>query len=230
MVPALMKWKQITKIGAGLENLGNTCFLGASLQSLCYLPPFMNYLMSVTKSNQNHEGVSNNDSVIEVVGHVLRKMQQSSKGYTRPVEIIRNLKRIGNFRVGRQEDAHEFLLQLIDKLEQSVLSKVTISPLSSSHGGISSGNNKGISMDRKVLQTNAINRLFGGLLRSKIDTESHFVSYTFDPFIDLSLAIQSSSSVEKALLNYFRNDVLEDLYRNEKLKKLEKAKKVGFFL
>ena len=42
----LLEWKTMRKIGAGLGNMGNTCFLNSVLQCLTYTPPLANYLMS----------------------------------------------------------------------------------------------------------------------------------------------------------------------------------------
>lgn len=41
-----MKWERIYRIGAGLHNLGNTCFLNSTVQCLTYTPPLANYLLS----------------------------------------------------------------------------------------------------------------------------------------------------------------------------------------
>lgn len=41
-----LKWEQVYRVGAGLHNLGNTCFLNSTLQCLTYTPPLANYLLS----------------------------------------------------------------------------------------------------------------------------------------------------------------------------------------
>lgn len=41
-----LKWERVSRVGAGLHNLGNTCFLNATVQCLTYTPPLANYLLS----------------------------------------------------------------------------------------------------------------------------------------------------------------------------------------
>lgn len=41
-----LQWQNIYSIGAGLQNVGNTCFLNSVLQCLIYTSPLANYLIS----------------------------------------------------------------------------------------------------------------------------------------------------------------------------------------
>lgn len=41
-----LRWGRVYRVGAGLHNLGNTCFLNSTVQCLTYTPPLANYLLS----------------------------------------------------------------------------------------------------------------------------------------------------------------------------------------
>ena len=47
------QWTKVKKIGAGLHNLGNTCYLNSALQCLTYTPLLYNYLISKHHSTKS---------------------------------------------------------------------------------------------------------------------------------------------------------------------------------
>jgi len=138
----------------GLINLGNTCFLNATLQCLAYLPTFCQCLISLpnlstspssshVQSNQpghktsslspgkkitlymqtilekmhgisspNENGSMTTNNTLgplapKVLYHAIPSLSGSGRGYT--------------FRPGRQEDAHEFLIHLLDTMQNGEL-------------------------------------------------------------------------------------------------------------
>ncbi|CAN0517500.1 unnamed protein product, partial [Laminaria digitata] len=74
-------------------------------------------------------------------------------GAISPKVVVQNLRMIGKqFRLGRQEDAHEFLRHLLDKMVDCCLKR----------RGVKS------SAPNRLAETTPINRIFGGYLRSQV--------------------------------------------------------------
>ena len=114
-VIANINWKKVTRVGGGLMNLGNTCFMNAALQCLLYTPPLANYLLDRSSNTVS----SAKFNAIDEMSKLLKKI---SEGKTvSPDKIAHNLRAIGKFRLGRQEDSHEFLLGILDKMEAIIL-------------------------------------------------------------------------------------------------------------
>ena len=96
----------------------------------------------------------------------------------RPVAHARGLGQInGGFKLGRQEDAHEYLRCLVDAMHEAWLKGL-----------------KGPKPPRELSTTTFVHRIFGGRLRSQIvcDGAGGYVSSTYDPFLDLSLEINKA--------------------------------------
>jgi len=185
----LLNWQDVKKIGAGLYNLGNTCFLNSALQCLSYTPPLANYVLQKghTKS-------------CRTVGFCLfcaleKQIAQclNSNGAISPKNIVGNLKSIAkHFKLGRQEDSHEFIRYLIDGIQKSCLE----------------------GLDKKLLgpriaETTVVHKIFGGYLQSQVKCSAcGYCSNTFDPFLDLCLEIHGSS-VESSFAKFTKPEILD---------------------
>jgi len=89
-----------------------------------------------------------------------------------------------SFRMGRQEDAHEYLIALLDAMHERSIAGIPKPP-------------------PDVEFTSFIYRIFGGRIRSQVKcTSCNYESNTYDPFLDLSLEINHASSVDKALKRF----------------------------
>ncbi|KAM4023904.1 ubiquitin carboxyl-terminal hydrolase 42-like [Anomaloglossus baeobatrachus] len=114
-----LKWQRIQKVGAGLQNLGNTCFVNSVLQCLTYTAPLANYMLSREHSKTCHEQDFCMMCVMQ--SHVVQALFNSG-GVVKPTSVINDLRRIAkHFRYGSQEDAHEFLRYTVEEMQKSCL-------------------------------------------------------------------------------------------------------------
>ncbi|EMP32431.1 Ubiquitin carboxyl-terminal hydrolase 36 [Chelonia mydas] len=202
-----MKWERVYRVGAGLHNLGNTCFLNSTVQCLTYTPPLANYLLSKEHSRSCHQGGFCMMCIMQ--NHMIQAFANSGNAI-KPVSFIRDLKKIArHFRFGSQEDAHEFLRYTIDAMQKACLNGYT-------------------KLDRQTQATTLVHQIFGGYLRSRVKCSvCKSVSDTYDPYLDVALEIRQAANIVRALELFVRPDMLsgENAYMCAKCKRKVPATK-----
>ncbi|XP_059762901.1 ubiquitin carboxyl-terminal hydrolase 36 isoform X3 [Balaenoptera ricei] len=202
-----LRWGRVYRVGAGLHNLGNTCFLNSTVQCLTYTPPLANYLLSKEHTRGCHQGSFCMLCVMQ--NHIIQAFANSGNAI-KPVSFIRDLRKIArHFRFGNQEDAHEFLRYTIDAMQKACLSGCA-------------------KLDRQTQATTLVHQIFGGYLRSRVKCSvCKSVSDTYDPYLDVALEIRQAANIVRALELFVKPDVLsgENAYMCAKCKKKVPASK-----
>ncbi|KAL7168847.1 hypothetical protein ACSBR2_033972 [Camellia fascicularis] len=167
--------------GAGLANLGNTCFPNAILQCFTHIVPLVQGLRSY-----NHPRPCDRFCVICTLRHHIEYSIASMDRVVSPWKLVDNLNYISsNFRRFQQEDAHEFLQCLLDRLDSCYIysqTKDTSLP----------------SADESLVK-----QIFGGRLISKLQCcNCGHSSDTYEPLIDLSLEIENVGTLPSALESF----------------------------
>nr|XP_009763328.1 PREDICTED: ubiquitin carboxyl-terminal hydrolase 23 isoform X2 [Nicotiana sylvestris] len=183
-------FRKIMRIGAGLQNLGNTCFLNSVLQCLTYTEPLAAYLES--GKHQNSCRMAGFCALCAIQKHVSRALQATGK-ILAPKDLVSNLRCISrNFRNARQEDAHEYMVNLLESMHKCCLPSGVPSESPSAY-------------DKSL-----VHKIFGGRLRSQVQCmQCNFCSDKFDPFLDLSLEILKADSLQRALQHFTARELLD---------------------
>lgn len=156
-----LRWQNITPVGLGLVNLGNTCFANSVLQALAHVPALAQYFMATFRSADNQLGAPFDFAF--ALAETFRKMHHAAQpgragghsiaGAYRPGQIMSNLRLLSkHFSIGRQSDAHEFAVQLLFACQKSLLHRLV-------------GSKK---VQPRVSYTTALYRICGGYLLSQV--------------------------------------------------------------
>ncbi|KAF5780656.1 putative ubiquitinyl hydrolase 1 [Helianthus annuus] len=221
---ALLLKKRKNAPPLGFRNLGNTCYLNAVLQCLTYTPPLANFCLrrqhSASCDSLPQQDKKNNCPFCLLETRIARSLSVDLLLDT-PGKFIGGLKIFAeHFRVGRQEDAHEFLRYVIDACHTTSIRLKKLQQqkrkLVSNGGGDS------------VSGSTVVKEIFGGALQSQVKclacgNESNKV----DEIMDISIDVVNSSSIKEAFQKFFQPEILDgnNKYKCESCKMLVAARK-----
>ena len=204
----IVGWSKTERIGAGLKNRGNTCYLNSVMQCLAYTPPLFNYLRT-----REHEKACLSQQGCTVCNTSLLILNMHKN--TRPIApdfILKNLRKIApTLRIGRQEDSHEWLRYLLGSMQTALEKEQSKQKLPVG-----------------VAETTWLCQMFGGYIVNQLTCQTcQHVSRRADHFMDLSLEIMGCRSLLDSLRQFTRPEKLEgsNAWKCDKCEKLRPALK-----
>nr|XP_019575541.1 PREDICTED: ubiquitin carboxyl-terminal hydrolase 51 [Rhinolophus sinicus]XP_019575542.1 PREDICTED: ubiquitin carboxyl-terminal hydrolase 51 [Rhinolophus sinicus]XP_019575543.1 PREDICTED: ubiquitin carboxyl-terminal hydrolase 51 [Rhinolophus sinicus] len=187
--------KSVYTVGLrGLINLGNTCFMNCIVQALTHIPLLKDFFLS-----DKHKCIMTSPSLCLVceMSSLFHAMYSGSRTPHIPYKLLHLIWIHAEHLAGyRQQDAHEFLIAILDVLHR---------------------HSKDDSVEQEASNPNCCNciidQIFTGGLQSDVTCQAcHSVSTTIDPCWDISLdlpgsyATFSSQSPERADSTVCRDD------------------------
>ena len=185
------------------------------LQALLSIPELNYYFLSKIYLINN---LNENDTIICDAFHDFIKSYLFGK---KCIEIPTPLKRICIQLLGgmRMHDCQEFFVCFLEALQEELNNKEKLNIPENA-----SWEQKWI-LYRKV-NNSFIDSIFTGLMRSCVQCKKcNFKSYTYDPFIDLSVSINKNKNLEKCLKQYFENEKIDCEYKCDNCKQISKVSK-----
>ena len=186
----------------GLQNLGNTCFMNTSLQCLSNCRELTNYF--IEDFYQEHINIDNpigtKGVVAKAYSNLLKNLWYGLSSVYSPWNFKTAVERFQSMFIGyQQHDTQEFLNYLLDGLHED-LNKVLKKPIVEKDDSIKEDSVKSREQWNGFLKRNQsiLVDLLYGQFKSTLycpDINCKNISTTFDPFVSISLPL--NSSVEK---------------------------------
>ena len=167
----------------GLKNLGNTCFMNSVLQCLSHTLPLRQFYVS----DKYMHYLNNRGDLSYAFKRVMANMWGTTLGYVAPYELKRQVGIVApRFTGYSQQDAHEFMRFLLNKLHEEI-NRAGV------EGRKSPADNETLEeacARYLTWEDSRISELFGGMLRSDVYCSvCKNQSTVYIPFMDIALPI-----------------------------------------
>lgn len=182
---------------AGLQNLGNTCFMNSALQCLIHTPPLVEYfLQDYTEEINKQNPLGLHGELAIAFGELLRKIWSSGRAPIAPRAFKGKLARFApQFSGYNQHDSQELLAFLLDGLHED-LNRVKKKPYIQAKDANGRPDWKVANecwQNHKARNDSVIVDVCQGQYKSTLVCPScSKISVTFDPFMYLSLPLPST--------------------------------------
>jgi len=187
----------------GLVNFGNTCYSNSVLQALYFCKPFRDKVLEYKAKNKRTK-----ETLLTCLADLFYSIvtQKRKVGTIAPKKFIARLRKEKiEFDNYMQQDAHEFLIFLINHINEIIVGEL------SGGGGPGVGLSKAKTPDTDTAENSItwINEIFQGILTSEtrcLNCET--VTSKDEEFCDLSIDVDQNTSVTNCLRNFSSTETL----------------------
>ncbi|MBA0657221.1 hypothetical protein Goklo_009524 [Gossypium klotzschianum] len=193
---------------AGLQNLGNTCFMNSALQCLVHTPPLVEYFLKDCRAEINTDNpLGMHGELALAFGDLLRKLWSSGRTAIAPRVFKGKLARFApQFSGYNQHDSQELLAFLLDGLHED-LNRVKQKPyieMKDSDGRPDEEVAAECWKNHKARNDSVIVDVCQGQYKSTLVCPvCSKISITFDPFMYLSLPLPSTITRTMAVTVFY---------------------------
>ena len=206
----------------GLFNPSIYCFMICILQALLSIPELNYFFLSrFYLKNYSKNSKNENETVLCEIFHDFIQSYMFGKKYIEIPKILRTvcIRLLGGMRM---HDCQEFFVCFLEALQDELNNKEKMNVPENASMKLR------WTLYRQINKS-FIDSIFTGLMRSSVQCRKcNYKSYTYDPFIDLSVSINKYKNLEKCLKQYFENEKMDCEYKCDKCKQVSKVSKFKY--
>lgn len=208
----------------GLHSFGNTCYMNAALQCILHTPGFLDALYEASISRcpiRGKEGHQLAGKQFPATASLLELGRQGSQNSL--IQLLSTIKKRASsyneqFAGDQQNDAHEFLRTFLcvvhDEMNVGWGKHAAYEEIKDIDNETEPEAYNRWKARIKAVDDSVVYNQFGGMLRSRcLCRKCGHISFTFDPFLDLTISCAggTSKSVTSALRQEYQSDEEEEL-------------------